>query len=432
MIAFFKKLRSDRRGNVIAITAACMPLIIGAAGLAVDTVQWTLWKRQLQRAADSAAMAAVFDRSSKSGATTTVAATVAHDVTLNFNSARSMLANYPQVKYGTDCPTNSGTMTNVTCVTLAVQQRLPFSAMFMSAPPIITTTATAATISSGGAACIEALETGSTTAITFTGSSEIDSPDCDVFSNSKGADSAVGTGSARVKANSIGSVGGIAQSNRFTVNSYKPYSPAMSDPFAGVTPAASEMIGCTDEYNEDTVLVAGGVNCFSSMKIGSNKTAKPIPNNIGPIYISGGDATLQGNLSCTGCTIVLTNKSAASPIGSIKMNAGVNLNMTPPTSGTYKGIAIYQDRRASDCNSCNNKINGNSSSIIQGALYFPNQELDYNGSGTTNAICTMFVARRIKFSGNSDVSNKFSKLANCGAYGMNTLGNSVTIIRLVG
>jgi len=54
MIGFIKKLVGDRRGNVLAIAAACLPLVVGAAGLATDTIQWTMWKRQLQRAADSA------------------------------------------------------------------------------------------------------------------------------------------------------------------------------------------------------------------------------------------------------------------------------------------------------------------------------------------------------------------------------------------
>ncbi len=52
-------LRRDSRGNVIAIAGASLPLIIGAAGLATDTIQWTSWKRELQRSADTAAMAGV-------------------------------------------------------------------------------------------------------------------------------------------------------------------------------------------------------------------------------------------------------------------------------------------------------------------------------------------------------------------------------------
>ena len=89
------------------------------------------------------------------------------------------------------------------------------------------------------------------------------------------------------------------------------------------------------------------------------------------------------------CTIVLTNQSSASPIGNIKVNASATINMTAPADGKYAGLALYQDRRATDCNQCN-KINGNSGSIIQGSIYFPSQELEYNGTGTTSAICTRF------------------------------------------
>jgi Flp pilus assembly protein TadG len=60
MISSFKRLWRDRRGNALAIAGAALPLVLGSAGLASDTIQWTLWKRQLQRAADSAAMAGVY------------------------------------------------------------------------------------------------------------------------------------------------------------------------------------------------------------------------------------------------------------------------------------------------------------------------------------------------------------------------------------
>ena len=53
MIGFFKKLWRDKRGNALVIAAAALPLVLGSAGLASDTIQWALWKRQLQRAADS-------------------------------------------------------------------------------------------------------------------------------------------------------------------------------------------------------------------------------------------------------------------------------------------------------------------------------------------------------------------------------------------
>src|SRR6478609_819598 len=87
MIGFIKKLVGDRRGNVLAIAAACLPLVVGAAGLATDTIQWTLWRRQLQRAADSAAIAGVYDRSAAAnGATTNTPSAVCYDLGKNVHT----------------------------------------------------------------------------------------------------------------------------------------------------------------------------------------------------------------------------------------------------------------------------------------------------------------------------------------------------------
>jgi hypothetical protein len=100
------------------------------------------------------------------------------------------------------------------------------------------------------------------------------------------------------------------------------------------------------------------------------------------------------------------------------VNAGVNNNITAPTDGVYKGIAIYQDRRAAICTGNCNNLNGNSSSIITGAIYTPKQEVYYNGSGTLTATCTMFVSYRVTFNGNSSLSNKFQDLSQCTSAGL--------------
>lgn len=448
MIGFIRKLFRDSRGNALAITAAAMPLVIGAAGLANDTIQWTLWKRQLQRAADSAALAGVYERVN-SNSTSNVLSTVQHDTTLNMHNWMSLLSGYPTAQFDSNCPVGAGasSMNNRVCVELRIQQRLTFSSMFMSNPPVIIAKATAASIQYGGEPCFFAKEPGTATGLNYTGNAAIEAPDCDGFSNASGTNTSVAKGSADVKLNSIGGVGGIQQSNNFHVNAYRPYSPAITDPFENVNPNTSEMKcaghwetrGRNTRWVEDALtdgtdmsaardINGDPANCWTSMNVGSNTTLT-VPANFGPIYLNGGDATIQGNLSCSACTLVLTNKDASTPIGNIKANAGANINMTPPLDGTFKGIAIYQDRRAADCNVCN-KINGHSGSIIQGAIYFPSQELEYNGTGTTSAQCTMFIARRLNFSGNSATSNKFKKLADCSAFGLPNAATQ-TMVRLV-
>jgi len=412
MFSFLRKLWQNKRGNALMIAGAMLPLVVGAAGLATDTIQWTMWKRQLQRAADSAAIAGVYTRQAANGATTGVPTAISHDLALNNHLWMTLKTGFPQVTY----PANSGVMTNQVRVVLSIQQRLPFSSMFMPSPPIITATSTAATVPAGGSPCFDATDTAAVIGLNFSGNGAIESPDCDGFSNTNSANSSVAKGSSDITLRTIGGVGGIQNSNNFHVTAYRPYSPPFPDPFANVNPDPSAMKcaqapvtttttvvdspawtetvpkahgsgtttidhpavthdvttttytggaqALTDGMDVTTMKDSSGAqaNCFTSISVGSNKSLS-LPS--GTYYVNAGDLNVQGSLSCTACTIVLTNKTSASPIGNVKVNASSNINMTAPDTGTYKGIAIYQDRRATDCNSCN-KVNGNSGSIIQG------------------------------------------------------------------
>jgi hypothetical protein len=234
-----------------------------------------------------------------------------------------------------------------------------------------------------------------------------------------------------VTVKAIAAVGGIQQSNNWIVQQYLPYSPTLPDPFANVSPDPNAM-NCTAsalDANTNFNSLPAGTNCFSSLSVGSNKTLN-VPANFGPIYINGGSADLKGTFNCTGCTIVLTNKSTASnaTIGTISSNAQANNNITAPTSGTYKGIAIYQDRRATGQT---DKINGGSNNVISGALYFPKDTLWINGSGTANSLCAMFVAWQIVFTGNSGIKLSSPDDTSCASSGMPS-NAAVKMVRLVG
>ncbi|MEQ7874688.1 pilus assembly protein TadG-related protein, partial [Sphingomonas sp. ASV193] len=236
MIRFLRRLFNDPRGNVLVIAAACLPLIVGAAGLATDTIQWTMWKRQLQRAADSAAIAGVYDRIANAGATTNVSNAVNRDLTLNNHVWMALKSGYPTFSY----PANSGVSANQVSVTLAIQQPLTFSSIFLTSAPTITASATAAGVGLGDP-CVLALSTTDKNAVNFSGNATINMPECPVFSDSANANSAVAQGSSNVTAKSIGGVGGIQQSNNFHVTAYYPYSTAIQDPYAGVDVDPSDM-----------------------------------------------------------------------------------------------------------------------------------------------------------------------------------------------
>ena len=421
---FMKKIWHDKRGNAIIIVAATMPLLIGSAGLATDTIQWALWKRQLQRAADSAAIAGVYDRFANAGATSTTSTAVAHDITLNHHTNIGLVATYPKVTF----PADSGNNRNQVKVELAVRRPLAFSAMFMKGSPLIKTAATAATISSSGEFCVLSLQKNSKTGIQATGSTTIQM-DCGMMTNSTATNAAAGQGNANVYATTLAASGGISQSSNWHITTYQPYSPALEDPYAALAPDSS------DSYNNcQTNLgsISGSKNgtnyapgCYSSINVGSNQAATLAP---GTYFINGGSVNIQGTVNATnGVTIILSNTNTASnaAIGSFDMNASGTLNIEAPTSGKWSGMAIYQDRRAVDSaptgnitSSSPNKINGNSSSKVIGSIYFPNQQLTYNGDGTAGATCTQFVAKRIYWSGNSGINN-FT--ANCDNFGISNI-----------
>ena len=467
MIGFIRNLLKDRRGNVLAIACAAMPLIIGCAGLATDTIEWTLWKRQLQRAADSAALAGAYDRAQASNsATTNTPTAVCNDLSVNLHTWMNLIGTSPCTgtvgSYTTlSYPTSSAFVTNQVQVTLRVQQRLPFSSLFMSTAPVIEARATAGTVSYGGTPCMLALNT-TGTAINNSGNTTVSAPTCIFYSDSASSNSAAAGGSSMITAKAVAGVGGIASSNNWNVQSYLPYSPSLPDPFAppsttAVSPDSSDM-KCAGHYetqgggpNATTTWVYDdltdgtdmasatylgsdglphtGANCWKSLSVGSNRSLTVPSTWNGPLYVNGGNVDLQGAFTCASCAIVLTNKdtSTTATIGTFSSNAQATNNITAPTSGTYKGIAVYQDRRASGNI---DKINGGTGNVVNGVVYFPNDTLWLNGTGNSVSLCAMYVAKNLVFNGNSTIAISSAADAACFGIGLpNT--QSVSIVRLI-
>ena len=434
---FMTNIWNDNRGNAMIIAAAALPLLIGSAGLATDTIQWALWKRQLQRAADSAAIAGVYDRIAAKSTTGTAAA-VDKDLGLN-NSLDS--TDFPLQTKTVTFPADdvSNKLKNQVKVELAVRRPLSFSSMFMANAPLIKTAATAAAVSSEGEFCVLSLQNNSKTGIQATGNATI-TMDCGMMTNSTSTNAAAGQGSSLVTATMLAASGGIQESRNWTLSEgYAPYSPALEDPYADLTPDSTDSHNnCLVNKGAITGSNGSGTNftegCFSGINIGSNKSATLAP---GVYFINGGSVNIQGTLNARdGVTIILgnTNPSATATIGSFDMNANGQMNIEAPKTGKWAGMAVYQDRRAVDnaptgniTASSPNKINGNSTNKIRGIVYFPNQQLTYNGDGTGSATCTQFVSKRIYWSGNSGINN-FTK--NCEPFGISAIKTGLRV-RLV-
>ena len=448
----FKKLLRDRRGNVLAIAGAALPLLIGAAGLATDTIQWTLWKRQLQRAADSAAIAGVYTRMN-ADSQDAVEGGVEADLEQDLHTWMDLKSD-AEVELLAD----DGDKEDQVRVTLEIQQSLPFSSMFMGSAPVIRAVATAATVPLGADYCVIGLDpSAKVTGIEISGSADLDLGDCSLIANStnptaaasNGSSSASGGMGSSVKAKRLAAGGGVNYSKSWDIDKYAPYSEPVKDPFYDLYKSIpSSTSGCTknitingsshvDRTTGSDPDTAGEIVCITNVDSKGKPTGLTVANSItlGPAtyIINGGDLTMNStgsSLTCDGCTIVMTNMSDPTKTGSVKLTGGT-LDVTAPdkdSTSVWKGIAFYQDPRATDSGKkTQNQINGNSDGGVEGVVYFGNQSVLWNGGGNLTSICLQLVAKRVEFSG----SSKIKVLNQCGDSGI-PQSASTRRVRLVG
>ncbi len=401
--SWLNRLLRNERGNVLVIGAASMPLLIGSAALALDTVQMSLWKRQLQRAADSAALAGAYAVAQQKSAPNAVT----RDLQLNNDVA---LTGGPQVQNAPLAGPYLGDNRAVRVI-LTSQRSMPFMSFFDNTPPTITVEATAASVFQGQF-CMVSLEDTGVTGVTFTGNTSVNLG-CGVITNSRAANAIVAAGSAQVRATPVGAVGGIPASGAYLQpTTLLPYTLRQADPFSGLPRTPSPPTNCRElgaievlpnrqqtvppsPNTDNQYCVRGGADIKGTLNLAS-----------GTYYIDGSTFQLgsQAQLNGTEVTIILTSSTPTVPssFASLDMHGGAVVNLTSPGSGTYEGILFYQDPRTPYGES---QFTGNSASSVEGAFYFPSRQLTYIGNTGSQTRCLQMVARRLVFSGNARIEN---------------------------
>lgn len=385
-----KGLRANEKGNVLILTAAAMPLIIGSAGLAIDTIQLSLLKRHLQRAADSAALAGAYAKAQDKGFNIDAAVNKA----LTYNNAFPATAVIQQPLTGTF----GGRSVRVR---LAATRSLPFMSFFRPAPTL-NVEATAALVFSGRY-CMGALAEDASAGITFEGSSVLNA-NCGVISNTTGAEAVDVNGSAtRITASPVAAVGGVPFSDRYQQPTILlPYSLKMEDPYATL-PDPPTFSSCNPQITDSSAAPVPG-QCYQGLDVNKAMTLAP-----GTYYLKG-DLKLNANANITahGVTLVFTSDTltTASSLPKIEIDGNAKLDIVAPNNPTnpYNGIAMYYDRRAVAM-SPGPKIEGNSKSKFTGAFYFPSQDVIFRGNSTLASTCIQLFAYRLTFTGNTTINN---------------------------
>ncbi len=407
LFKFVRRLLESQRGNALVIGAATMPLMVGSAALALDTIQLNIWKRQLQRAADSSALAGAHALAQQKP----VEASALRDLALNNHVP---LTGAPDIRSAPQAGPFAGDARAVR-VALRSQQPLPFWAFFTGTPPTITADATAKVVATGRF-CMLSLYQGTESGIDVAGNADV-TLGCGMAANSQAPNAVTADGTSTVTASHIMAVGGVVNSSNLLGNpQLLPFSDKQADPLAHLPnpPVPGNCTPLTVQKNE-TISLAGN-RCFSSIDVRSGGTLLLGP---GVYTVNGGNVTLQGSVRSTGgtttgiggVTFVMTGPNGLA--GDLKINAQAELNLHAPTRGLYEGVLFYRDRRASNVEIT---INGGATSSLEGALYFPQSDIKFAGNAEMDVRCMQLIGQRLKFRGSANISNQCPPGSGSGAF----------------
>lgn len=377
-------------------------LIMGMLGLVVD-LGWAYYRQQAaQAAADAAALAAaraalssapsgpVCNSSVWCGAATQCPASAPDSPSSSFDNACILAAANGFTTAGIDTVSVQANTTNPVptvpgptvsyWATARVTERLPALFGMVQArggfsPGAIATAA----VFVASNPCLLTLGSGSSPGITAAGT-HITTHNCDVYVDSNSATSAIvmagggintGTGNTRV-------VGGITSSGATFTPAALTGQPLLPDPFASMQPPT--VGACTDgsgvSFAGGTKTIDPGVYCHAISGAGGTLNFNP------GLYI------LKAGLSVAGTTVVANGVTLYIKGGGISM-AGPTLTLSPPASGAWAGVAIFQDRSNSSPVSLAGATNS-----VNGLIYTPKANLSVaGGSGSqVSLICNSFTA----------------------------------------
>jgi Flp pilus assembly protein TadG len=436
------RIQKDEAGQVLVMTALSMTVLVGFLALAIDVGMLFRAKRNMQIAADAAAIAGALDYkyngSITSAQTAAEAAATANGVTstgtcpISDHTKTYVCINIPPV-YGA----NAGTSGFVEALISQPNQTI-FMPM-VSHTTIMSVGARAVAGSGTSSACIWTLAK-SGKDISLTGSGSITAKKCSIYDDSNASNALVLTGSGSVSAKAIGIVGGYSDTGSGSLTP--------NPPTTGIAPAADPLsslsaptiksgtctgtsAACNPSNSASGNLVVSPGNYTSISNSGSGTVTLSAGNYVisgnltntgsGSLVLGAGNYTIGGNFSSTGSSSItlgaglytiggnlsLTGSGALTGVGvsfytqgSTTVTGSGNMDLTAPTSGANNGILFFQSRTDSQTMA----ITGSGGDVIQGIVYAPDATLTLTGSGSLNT-STDIIVDSLTVTGSGSITN---------------------------
>jgi hypothetical protein len=389
------KFARNESGQSLVMSALCITVLLGFVGFGIDIGLLFHAKRNLQTAADAAAIAGALNPSSY--AASGAAAAAANGVTattqpstLPANQQTTVTINCPPAKgpfsSAPNCATSGGGF-----VEALIQQpsQTFFMGLFGFNNMEVAARAVAGPMINSG--CVYTLMNSASLPGGFQaglqlsgGSTNITATSCDIYSNANISLS----GGASISAKYIGDVGGYSANGGSTASPAPQTISAISDPLANVT-APTVPGSCTNVINNVSGTFSQG--CYTGITVSGGDVVNLNPGT----YVVNGNLTVQGSsatLTCTGCTFYVT--------GQITFSGGTGIDISAPTSGQYPGILLFQSRTDTQ----QATVSGGSGGTINGIIYVPDAGLLFSG-GSGGTLNTVLVAGALQLTGGSNLSN---------------------------
>jgi hypothetical protein len=413
-------MRNESGQAAITMTLSLV-VLMGTLGFVTD-LGWGYYKQQsAQSAAEAAALAgAAYATANGStcgtsgvNCTTTptdcssVSGTSAFETACEYAAANGFTsgsngAHVTLTAGGSGSPPGSSGLTVNYWVSANVTQSLfqTFSAVFGHNSLNIGSAVTAASLAGPSSGTVYVLGSGPNTVTTSAGSGATIAAGSNIYVNStsssavvlKGTDSVTCTGGGQLH------VCGGCQKNGATVSPAPDTGCAShADPYSSMQPPSYNRWNC--DYSSN-ISYSSGTHTLNPGHYCGNISISGSAN----VTFSAGVYEMDGNLSVntttgscngTGTTFYLTSNGYGGG-GQCNMTAGT-VNLTAPTSGTYQGIAIYQDRN----NSNNCTMTCGSAQKISGVVYAPSAAVSHCGGSAGSAPNQTIVCNKIQYTGST-------------------------------
>ena len=409
MRARMNKRTTVRRGAIVPFVALSLVAIVGVIAVVIDGGLLRDNRRRVQASADAAALAAAYDLYNNfqrfAGVDTGGTASRSAFATANANGYTNDTTNSVVT---VNIPPASGNFVGkpgYAEVIIEYKQKRGFTGMWGSGRLPVKARAVARGNWLSFPNGIIVLDPTDPNSLNANGGSQVTVTNASVIVNSTDAAGAIATGGGTLTTSDLylgGSPGwSVSGGSTITGNIHSNSLPT-PDPLAylpypdpsTMTVQDSNGAHISGNGNNTKTLFPGVYHGGISITGSPNVILMP-----GIYYLDGGGFSYTGQGSLTGTGIMFFN-APHSNSDVINISGGGAVNISPPTTGIYAGITIFQERSSTNIVS----LTGNGQMQVSGTFYVAGGTLKTTGNGAGDVIGSQYISYILNLGGNGGVN----------------------------